>query len=602
MTPKLEPPLSPRSLATYQRAVRENFAFLKRTARAADLFAKSVPLGPPEGCLLPLADLHADDTTLIAQLAAWRRENSSAYPTRFPVTEAGTAAWLRDKLLAVEDRLLFLVLDRHGHPVGHLGFANCLNPDGEMEADNIIRGIKSASPGIMRTAMEAMMKWAHEIIGPRRFFLRVLADNAHAIEFYRALGFVEAGRVPLRRKTAGEVVSLVEVEAGDPAPPDNHFVRMTREPLAGDAGQRMILTAGPSISAREAFYTWDAARQGWNHQWNGYLSRFEKAFAAYVGLPHALPTSSCTGALHIALTALGIGPGDEVIVPDITWVATANAVLYVGATPIFADVEPDSWCLDPVSFEAKITPRTKAVMPVHLYGHPARMDRIVALARRHNLFIVEDAAPAIGAEWQGQKTGTFGDFACFSFQGAKLLVTGEGGMLVTRDPALYEKAYSIWDQGRKPGTFWIQSNGLKYKMANALAAIGLGQLERVEELIEMKRRLFDWYREDLAGVPHLQLNHEVAGARSIYWMSSLVLDERAPVSRDQLREQLKRRNVDTRPVFPAISQYPLWPVQQAPQPTAWRLGNQAINLPSGVCLRRDEVAYVGRSIREILGA
>jgi perosamine synthetase len=239
-------------------------------------------------------------------------------------------------------------------------------------------------------------------------------------------------------------------------------------------------------------------------------------------------------------------------------------------------------------------------MPVHLYGHPARMDQIVDIARKHRLFIVEDAAPAIGAEWQGRKTGTFGDIACFSFQGAKLVVSGEGGMLVTNDTALYERVYALWDQGRKPGTFWIQSNGLKYKMANVQAAVGLGQLERVDELIEMKRRIFGWYAEGLAGVPHVKLNFEVAGARSIYWMSSLELDTAAPLSRDQLRDALKKRNVDTRPVFPAISQYSIWPVKQEPQPVARRIGDQAINLPSGVCLRRSQVDYVCRAIREVL--
>src|SRR5438132_5560054 len=170
-------------------------------------------------------------------------------------------------------------------------------------------------------------------------------------------------------------------------------------------GEKMILTAGPSISAREASYALDAARHGWNDQWNSYLRRFEQSFAEYIGVKHALATSSCTGALHRELLALGIGKGDEVIVPELTWVATANAVLYTGATPIFADVEEDSWCLDADSVARKITARTKAAIPVHLYGQPARMDRIMAVARAHNLYVVEDAAPSIGAEFDGQRTG-----------------------------------------------------------------------------------------------------------------------------------------------------------------------------------------------------
>ena len=313
-----------------------------------------------------------------------------------------------------------------------------------------------------------------------------------------------------------------------------------------------------------------------------------------------LAFSSCTGTLHLSLLALGIGKGDKVIVPELTWVATANAVLYTGATPIFADVEEDSWCLDADSVAAKITPRTKAVMPVHLYGQPCRMDRIMAVAKAHNLYVVEDAAPSIGAEFKGQRTGSFGHFGCFSFQGAKLLVTGEGGMLLTNDSELYQRAYKIWDQGRVPGSFWIDYNGWKYKMSNVQAAIGLGQLERVEELVEAKRRIFGWYVEGLQGMPHLHLNREVPETRSIYWMTSIYLEESCPLSRDVLRTELKKRNIDTRDVFPAISQYPIWPVKQTPQPRGTRIGARAINLPSGVCLKREQVQYICEQVRDLL--
>jgi len=372
--------------------------------------------------------------------------------------------------------------------------------------------------------------------------------------------------------------------------------------LLNTPGEAMILTAGPSISALESSYAYDAAKYGWNSSWSKYLSRFEQAFAEYVGADYALATSSCTGALQIALMALDIGPGDEVIVPDETWVATANAVRYVGATPVFADIELDSWNIDANSVENLITNKTKAIMPVHMYGHPARMDAIVDLANRYHLHIVEDAAPAIGAEWKGQRCGTFGDFAGFSFQGAKLLVTGEGGMLVTANKDLYEKAKKIWDQGRNPNkVFWIDADGVKFKMSNVQAAVGLGQIQRADELIEMKRRVFSWYEEGLADVPGIHLNKEVEGARSIYWMSSIYLDQSIDMSREDLIGSLRNQNVDTRPVFPAISQYPIWPRKQEPQPTALLVGQRAMNLPSGVCLRRDEVMYACEKIRAILG-
>lgn len=593
---------SSRAIETYQQAVRSNFSFLKQTSRLDDLFAKSIPLADGAGGLLPICELHATDKELIKKLAQWREENFFAYPTQFPVTIEGTTSWLRSKLLDVEDRILFLVLDKYGAAVGHLGYANSLNEQGEMEIDNVVRGLKEATPGIMSHAMRALVDWAEEMIGPRSIFLRVFSDNEHAVEFYRKLDFKDDQLLPLRRHEQGNTIQFDPVAEGDEAEPDKHYLRMVYAPGRDFQPTEMILTAGPSISAREASYALDAARNGWNRQWNKYLKQFEETFADYVGTKYAVSTSSCTGALHLALAALGIGPGDEVVVPDITWVATANAVLYVGATPIFADVELGSWCLDPESFERVITERTKAVIPVHLYGHPARMDRIVEIARKHKLYIIEDAAPAIGAEFEGQKTGTFGDFAAFSFQGAKLAVTGEGGVLVTNNEELFEKVYSIWDQGRDPHRmFWINKLGWKYKMSNVQAAIGLGQIERVEDLIEAKRRIFSWYDEGLQGVPHIKLNYEMPWARSIYWMSSILLDEQAPVTRDGLRDELKARNVDTRPVFPAVSQYPIWDRPQEPQPVARRIGEQAINLPSGHRLKRGQVDYICRSLREILG-
>jgi perosamine synthetase len=363
------------------------------------------------------------------------------------------------------------------------------------------------------------------------------------VRFYEKCDFLREDQIPLRRHQDGERVSYKPLAAEDSAKPDKYFQRMVYRPKPQRPQQwpSMILTAGPSISEREAVYALDAARHGWNNEWSKYLKRFEQEFANYVGVKHALATSCCTGALHLSLLALGIGPGDEVIVPDSTWVATANAVLYTGATPVFADVQAASWCLDPGSFESLITPRTKAVMPVHMYGHPAEMDAIMSIARKHGLAVVEDAAPSIGAEYKGRRTGTFGDFACFSFQGAKLMVTGEGGMLLTNDDALYAKAHKIWDQGRQPGGFWIDANGWKYKMSNIQAALGVGQLAHVDLMIAAKRRIADWYNEGLKNVPGISFWREASWARSIYWMSSIMVEEGCRLNRDALRDALKKR-------------------------------------------------------------
>ncbi|QDC88106.1 bifunctional GNAT family N-acetyltransferase/PLP-dependent aspartate aminotransferase family protein [Candidatus Methylopumilus universalis] len=582
----------------YKKSVTDNFYFLKNSKNIKDAYLKAIPI-ENSGFLLPVSQYHAEDEALLENLTRWRNENVEVYPTQFQATIESTRSWILNRLVMVEDRILFIVVDAKGSVVGHMGFNGCHNDKLFFEIDNVVRGNRSAEKGLFSKAMQCLIEWARKTINVEGFFLRVMDDNPHAIEFYKKNNFAENKRIPLIKEINGNTV--LYREAGPGEEPIKYFVNMEFKPSIEKIGESLILTAGPSVSAKEGFYSYDAALKGWNSEWSKYLTKFERNFADYIGVKYAMATSSCTGALQIGLMALDIGPGDEVIVPDQTWVATANAVRYVGAIPIFADVELDTWNLDVKSVEGLITNKTKAIMPVHMYGHPARMDGLVALANKYNLKIVEDAAPAIGAEWQGKRCGSFGDFAGFSFQGAKLMVTGEGGMLVTNNDDLYKKALKIWDQGRNPNkVFWIDEEGVKFKMSNIQAAIGLAQLERVDELIEMKRRVFSWYEEILHDVPTITLNKEINEARSIYWMSSIRLDVDAPLSRNELMKILKSRNIDSRPVFPAISQYPIWPKQQSPQPIASLVGNQAINLPSGVCLSKDEVMYVARNIKELL--
>lgn len=521
-----------------EATVLKEFAFLKAADSLEGVFGRGLALPSSGGMLLPVAWANAIEG-----------EDSD--------------------VLGDPHRCAFRVCDRRGSLTGRIEVGM---RGEELEVLGIAGGGLELAEGLRE-----LVRWCEESLWPERVVAgRMLLDGAFG---HDATGLPVVGEAG-----SGEGMVLLSRSAGE------------------KPGDRTILTAGPSISMREAVYALDATKYGWNEQWAKYLRQFERSFAEYVGVRHAIATSSCTGALHLALLALGVGPGDEVIVPDITWVATGNAVLYAGAMPVFADVDLETWTLDPADCRAKVTPRTKAIMPVHLYGHPCRMDAIMAIAEEKGLSVVEDAAPSIGAEVNGRRTGSFGDFAAFSFQGAKLAVTGEGGMLLTDDEELYKKAYVIWDQGRRPGTFWIERLGWKYKMANALAAIGLGQLERNDEMVDAKRRVFRWYNDGLRGVPHVSLNHEAGWARSIYWMTSLLLDEAAGLSRDDLIGELKRRNVDTRPVFPAISQYPIWPVRQEPGPNAFRIGSQALNLPSGVRLLEGEVRYICDQIRDLVGA
>jgi perosamine synthetase len=360
--------------------------------------------------------------------------------------------------------------------------------------------------------------------------------------------------------------------------------------------KELILTAGPMVSHYENIYTFDAVNHGWNNEWSKYIDKFETEFSRYVESKFAIATSSCTGALQLSLLSCGIGKGDEVIVPELTWVATASAVAYTGATPIFADVDVNTWCIDSSKLDNLITKNTKAIIPVHLYGNPANMDEIMKFANKYNLRVIEDAAPAIGATYKDKKVGSFGDFGCFSFQGAKLLVTGEGGMVVTNDENLFDKFKKIWDHGRIPGTFWIDELGYKYKMSNLQAAFGLGQLENIETLIESKRRNYERYRKNFSGIENININVAGKNTQSIYWMTSILLNSETGIQRDKIMEYLRHKNIDTRPVFPSISQYPIWGKKYKENKVAKLIGENGVNLPSGVNLTFDEIDYISDTV------
>lgn len=580
--------------------INSSLQFVKGFKNVLEMNARSISVGDDEGLLCPVGLPMLVNDLFVQYVTDWRKEHEETFPSRFELSEPRTKKWLEQVIVGRNENVLFAIQDRSGRLVGHMGFSDCHNEEHLLEVGYVMRGVDDGQKGLMSKALIALMGWGRHVLLAEGFYLRVLADNAHAIAFYEKLGFREKERIPLYWiEKNGERLLVGE---GEPSgrEPDNHYVRMVHHEPKVD-GSELILTAGPSISAREVSHADDAVRYGWNRRWSGYLDRLEEYMAEFVGAKYALATSCCTGAMHIALDSLGLGPGDEVIVPDITWVATAQVVNYVGATPVFADIEPGSWCLSPASLREKITPRTKAVMPVHLYGHPAKMDEILAIAEEHGLYVIEDAAPSIGAEFQGRRTGSFGHFAAFSFQGAKLAVGGEGGILLVNDESLYENARKIWDQGRVPGTFWIDTVGLKYKMSNVQAAVVLGQLERVKALVEAKRRIFSWYAEGLEGVPGITLQREASWAHSIYWMTNITVEEGCPLTRDEVIKGLKENNVDSRPVFPPISRYPIWPVPSEPQPVAVRIGDNSINLPSGVCLKREEVAYVCRTIGKLAG-
>jgi len=369
-----------------------------------------------------------------------------------------------------------------------------------------------------------------------------------------------------------------------------------------------IPISGPWITQKEIDYVTDAVTNAWYSKANMYHERFEKAFAEYLGVRFAISLPSCTSAIHLSLLALGVGPGDEVIVPDITWIASAAPIAYVGGITVFADIDPKTWCLSSESLEECITPKTKAVIPVDLYGNMPDMDAINDVAKHHGIAVIEDAAEAIGSEFKGKKAGSFGDTGVFSFHGSKTLTTGEGGMLVTNREDVYRRSLFLRDHGRRPGDkmFFNAEVAYKYKMSSMQAALGLAQLERIEELVAHKRRIFAWYEEELADVDRLALNYESPETKNTYWMVSAIVDRQFGISKERLMELMDKQNIDCRPFFHPLSSIPAYQnLEQARQArernkNAYKISPYGINLPSGLNITKEKVDYVCKALKEIL--
>ncbi len=359
----------------------------------------------------------------------------------------------------------------------------------------------------------------------------------------------------------------------------------------------------PSITEREVAYATDAARNGWGERCYEYIYRFEEMFKAFVGTKYAVATSSCTGALHMGVAALGVGPGDEVILADTNWIATAAPITYLGAKPVFVDILPDTWCIDPDRAEAAITSRTKAIIATHLYGNLCEMDRLLDIGDRHGISIIEDAAEAIGSRWQDHHAASIGRFGVFSFHGTKTLTTGEGGMFVTNDSTLFEKVLTLSNHGRAAGQskqFWPDFVGFKYKMANVQAAIGCAQLERIEELIARKREIFAYYQSRFRSAPGLTMNPEKPGTVNGYWMPTAVFDSDTNITRELLLELFRAQNIDARVFFHLLSSLP--PFTAQPENThSYGVPTRAVNLPAYHEMTRHDQDRVIRVILAIVG-
>ena len=352
----------------------------------------------------------------------------------------------------------------------------------------------------------------------------------------------------------------------------------------------------PYLNGREKALVIDCLDSTWISSKGKYVGQFEDSFGSWIGAQHAVSVSNGTVALHVALAALGIGPGDEVLVPTLTYIASANAVKYTGADVVFVDSERDYWQIDVEDAERKITSKTKAIMVVHLYGQATDMDAVMALAKKHSLYVIEDCAEAIGTRYDDVHVGTIGDVGCFSFFGNKTITTGEGGMVVTNNAELAQEIRHLRSQGvSSEREYWHDVIGFNYRMTNLCAAIGCAQMESVDDLIAKKLQIAEWYRQSLAGLP-VQVHSTHPRTQHSYWMVSILVDDAS--DRDAMRTALQLDGIETRPLFYPVHQMSMYAAPGQDFPVADDIARRGINLPSYPALMRDDITFICERVRD----
>tara|TARA_Y100001947_G_scaffold152448_1_gene154041 strand:- start:72 stop:1163 length:1092 start_codon:yes stop_codon:yes gene_type:complete len=355
----------------------------------------------------------------------------------------------------------------------------------------------------------------------------------------------------------------------------------------------------PSITQKEIDYVTDAVKSGWVSSLGEYVDKFEKMFCEYCDTKYSLTTSNGTVALHLALAALDINQEDEVIVPDFTFVATANAVKYLGAKVITVDIDEETYCISPKAIEKAITSKTKAIVPVHLYGHPANMDEINKIAKNNNVFVIEDAAEAHGAEINGEKVGGLGEAGIFSLYGNKIITSGEGGIITTNNHILYEKMKYLRDQAMSyEKRYWHTEIGFNYRMTNLQAALALAQLERINKILDKKLEIFSWYHNYLNNIKGIKLNPKLDNYKNVYWVICIELLNFSENERDTLMAKLNEKHIDSRPYFYPISEMPMY--SSVYTPVTKLISKRGINLPSYYDITQDQVLYICKELKKLL--
>ena len=369
---------------------------------------------------------------------------------------------------------------------------------------------------------------------------------------------------------------------------------------------KFIPIAKPILIGKEKEYIEQCVKTGWISSQGEFIDKFEQAFAKYCGVKYGVANANGTTALHLALAALGIGPGDEVIAPDLTFISPVNAIIYTGAEPVLVDADKETWNIDIDKIEKEITQKTKAIIVVHLYGHPSRLDKILEIAKKYNLFVIEDCAEAHGAEYLGGKIGGFGHVSCFSFYGNKIITTGGGGMCLTNYKKLADKMRILLNHGMSPKKrYWHDQIGFNYRLTNIQAAIGLAQLEQIHKFLEEREQISAAYNRHLKDIDGLILPPSKDWAKPVCWLYSIIINRKEPKIRDRLIEGLRENNIDARPFFYPIHKMPPYKKYlKANQTfkTAEYLSKRGMSLPSYQALKKSDIKFICQTIKNVISS
>jgi len=363
---------------------------------------------------------------------------------------------------------------------------------------------------------------------------------------------------------------------------------------------KKISYSAAQITKKDLISISEASKDGWGSNHNKFVNKFEKDFAKKIKVKFSLATSSCTGALHIAISSLNLKKNSEVLICDSNWVATLSPIIYENLTPVFVDADYNSWCIDVKKIEKKITKKTKLIIVTHLYGNIADIKEIIKIAKKHDLFVIEDAAEALGSKLNGKMCGTFGDIGCYSFHGSKIITTGEGGMLVTNNKSIYKRCITLANHGRelkKYHTFVADRIGYKYKMTNLQAALGISQLKNLEKKLKKKKFIFETYKNNLK---NLKIRTNIISINNInsYWMTNIVFDLKYKINISKLINYLKKFNIESRSFFPPLSMMKMFKTK--PKKNSLMLYKNSINLPSSLIMKKSDMVYVSKKIKEFI--